>query len=384
MNSAINNIGIISTLPPTQCGIATYAFKLIQNLKLQYPALKIQKFELVHSIEKTGPAKFVLRNDLIEDYFKASELINSSDIDVVDIQHEFKIFGKPDGENIEVLLDNIKKPIASTLHTVHPNLSEKRERVFEKIVMRSNLLFLFSEDAKILILKKYNVPSSKVIVIPHGVPTIPFRLPNECLKRKYYSGELIFVSAGHMRESKGYEMALNALSELKKITTIKFRYFIAGADHPENVTATPYRNQLIELINKLGLRENVTLINKYLSEKRLIELLQMADVCLVPYSRKEQSSSGILALMLACGRPIVTTPFQYAISQITTMSGVVADSFLPVDFTKAIGKLFESKNSWETMMQYNHAITQSWNWPSIADRYVLNYNNILPVYKSNA
>ncbi len=382
MNLAINKIGIVSTLPPTQCGIATYASKLVYNLKLRYPPLKIQKFELVHSINKSSSVKYVLLNDLVGDYFKASQLINSSDIDVVDIQHEFKIFGKPDGENIEILLDNIRKPIATTLHTVHPHLSEKRERVFKKVLLRSDLLFLFSEDAKKMILEKYNIKASKVIVIPHGIPAIPLRLPGEFLKRKYFSGDLIFVSAGHMRESKGYEMSLKALSELKKDKTTKFHYLIAGADHPENVTATLYRNEIINLINKLGLKENVTLINEYLSEKKLTELIQMADVCLVPYTRKEQSSSGILALMIGCGRPIVTTPFQYAVSQISEKSGIVSESFLPSDFAKAIQQLTKRKKSWEKMMYYNHTLSQSWNWPIIASQYFLNYERILNVSDS--
>lgn len=37
-------IGIFSTFPPTQCGIATYSSDLIQNLKINSPELIIKEF----------------------------------------------------------------------------------------------------------------------------------------------------------------------------------------------------------------------------------------------------------------------------------------------------------------------------------------------------
>lgn len=369
-------IGIFSTFPPTQCGIATYSSDLIQNLKINSPELIIKEFELTHSLEKNNFISSVIRNQHPIDYYEAIEYINTSDLNLIDLQHEFKIYGAPDGENVNILLDNIRKPIVTTLHTVNPNLSKKREQIFTNIVKRSELLFLFSHEAKEYIQTKFKTKSSKIVVIPHGTPEIKFQLPKQISIRNKYSSELIFVSSGHMRDSKGYDMAIKALDILCK-ENIDFHYFIIGANHPENRDAELYRNQVIKIVDDLGLHNKVTFIKDYLALNDLVDYIQLADVCLLPYTKKEQSSSGVLALMLACGRPIVSTPFQYAISNISDKSGVISETFHENDFANAINHLIKEKHNWEKMMRYNYNIGKSWSWRNVAKKYMLSYDKIV-------
>jgi glycosyltransferase involved in cell wall biosynthesis len=368
-------IGIFSTFLPTQCGIATYSSDLIQNLKINSPELIIKEFELTHS-EKNNSISSVIRNQHPIDYLETVEYINSSDLNLIDLQHEFKIYGAPDGENINILLDNIRKPIVTTLHTVNPNLSKKREQIFTKIVNRSELLFLFSHEAKEYIQTKFKIESSKIVVIPHGTPEIKFQLPKQNNIRNNYSSELVFISSGHMRDSKGYDMAIKALDILYK-ENIEFHYYIIGANHPENRNAELYRNQVIKIVDDLGLHDKVTFIKDYLALNDLVGYIQSANVCLLPYTRKEQSSSGVLALMFACGRPVVSTPFQYAISNISDKSGVISETFLENDFANAIKLLIKEKHNWAEMMRYNYNIGKSWNWRNVAKKYMLSYNKIV-------
>ena len=212
----LSKIGIVSTFPPTHCGIATYSTDLIEHLKLQFPFLKISQFELVNdSFTDFSRNHNWIRNSYSEEYLKTADYINSSDIDVLDIQHEFKIFGNSDGENISILLDNVRKPIVTTLHTVNKEQSIDRENIFKRVVLRSDLLFVFSKQIKHYLIDKYDLNTKKICVIPHGVPSIPFRLPNEISGRLNYSDDLIFVSSGHMRETKGYEIAIKALAGIQ-------------------------------------------------------------------------------------------------------------------------------------------------------------------------
>ncbi|MBP6977619.1 MAG: glycosyltransferase [Lentimicrobiaceae bacterium] len=376
----MHKIGIISTCLPTQCGIATYSDDLINYLKVQYPFLNFHQFELSFVPKTNNPKRFVIRNYQAEDYIKAYEFINSSDIDLLDIQHEFKIFGKPDGENINILLENVTKPIVATLHTVNIEFPKNRESIFRKITSRSDLLFVFSEYAKNCIVDKYNVEESKVRVIPHGTPIIPFRLPQEIQERKYSQDVLIFVSSGHMRETKGYDIAINALNKIKNIIG-NFHYYIIGEDHPQNETAKAYRKYLIKLINEFDFKDNITFINRYLPQEELIGSIQMADVCLLPYSKKEQSSSGVLALMIACGRPVIATPFQFANSRITTQSGIVTKTFLSDDFAKGILNLIKRKSSWDKIRCYNHTLGLSWNWINVVKQYYQGYEKAIIGYR---
>ena len=370
------DIGIISTFPPTQCGIATYSHDLIESLQLVTPDLRFTKVELSHCTEHGHRTNHVIQISEPEQYLKASQYINSSDIGIVDIQHEYKIFGKPDGENISILLRHITKPIITTLHTVSANLNQQREKIFREIVKRSDLLYVFSREAKEYIVRKYEKGDSKIEIIPHGVPSIVFKTSGQILERKKYSEKIIFVSAGHMRDTKGYELAITALHSLKKEIP-NFHYLILGSNHPENETAESYRETLIKMVEELNLTRNVTFISDYLEQKELIKYIQLADICLLPYTRKDQSSSGVLALMLACGRPVVSTPFQFAKSYVTELSGNLSSSFDYTDFAKAIKTLINKTHLWDSMSQYNHTLGQTWNWKNVAHQYSLGYTQLL-------
>lgn len=370
------NIGVISTFPPTQCGIATYSHDLIESLKSISPFLQFIKIELSTCSQPPTNKNYIIKSNETLQYQETSEYINTANIDIVDIQHEFKIFGKPDGENILVLLNNIQKPIITTLHTVSPNLNEKREKTFVEIIKRSDKLYVFSKEAKKHITGKYKKNESSIEILPHGVPEIKFQRPYQIQLRKKFTSNIIFVSAGHMRNTKGYDLAIKALHSLKKIIP-DFRYFILGSNHPENESAQSYRETLLELIAKLDLSNQVTFISDYLEERDIIKYIQLADICLLPYTREDQSSSGILALMLACGRPVVSTPFQFATSFLNDLNGTISNSFSYIDFKEAIIKLLNRNHLWNSISRHNYVLSQSWNWKKVAYRYSSGYYRII-------
>ena len=158
----MNKIGIISTFPPTQCGIATYTTDLYSAIQKHEPELQIIKFRLAFNKSEESNSDYIIRNNSPEDFHHIAEIINTLDLDLIDIQHEYKIFGKPDGENIEILLDKINKPIVTTLHTINNTLSINREHAFKKLVERSNLLFVFSNEAREIINTKYGGENGQI------------------------------------------------------------------------------------------------------------------------------------------------------------------------------------------------------------------------------
>jgi glycosyltransferase involved in cell wall biosynthesis len=346
------------------------------SLKAVSPDLHFSRIELKHGADNSPGKSYVIQNSEAQQYLEASEYINLSDIAIADIQHEFKIFGKPDGENISILLNHIRKPVVTTLHTVSRNLNEPREKVFREIVKRSDLLFVFSKEAKDHLKGRYSKQGSRIEVIPHGVPLIEYKKPAQVPERKKFTGKPIFVSAGHMRNTKGYELAITALHSLKKEIP-DFQYLILGSNHPENETAQSYRETLSALVKKLNLTGQVIFISEYLELNDLIKYIQSADICLLPYTRKDQSSSGVLALMLACGRPVVSTPFQFATSFLSELSGTISTSFCAAGFEAAMRILINKSNRWDRMAQFNHALGQNWNWGKVANQYSLGYKKLL-------
>ena len=61
---------------------------------------------------------FGVQKDNLLDYQNASEFINSSDADIVCLQHEFGLFGGSAGDCLSSLISHIRKPIVTSLHTV--------------------------------------------------------------------------------------------------------------------------------------------------------------------------------------------------------------------------------------------------------------------------
>lgn len=89
-------MAFVSSYPPRKCGIATFTSDLIANVKLASEG----KFEPVVIAMESGAElqydrliKHNIRKDDNYDYICAADYINSSDIDIVSVQHELGLFG---------------------------------------------------------------------------------------------------------------------------------------------------------------------------------------------------------------------------------------------------------------------------------------------------
>jgi hypothetical protein len=62
--------------------------------------------------------RFELTEEDLASYGRAAEFLNFTNVDLVCMQHEYGIFGGPAGSHILVLLQRLRMPIVTTLHTV--------------------------------------------------------------------------------------------------------------------------------------------------------------------------------------------------------------------------------------------------------------------------
>jgi glycosyltransferase involved in cell wall biosynthesis len=155
------------------------------------------------------------------------------------------------------------------------------------------------------------IGADRIDVIGHGVPDTKFCYPDESNLRRSLNARTVFVSAGHARPAKGYHVALAALAILKR-SYGDFKYLILGRAQPQYIYGD-YPGEIEELIDRLGLKDNVIWVQEYLRLSELIDHISAADVGLVTYTKGGHASSGILPLMLASGRPVVATAFAYAV-----------------------------------------------------------------------
>jgi len=123
----------LGTYPPRKCGIATFTQDLsMATDKITNPKLKSKIVVLNDNGNSYNYSNDVINqiNDICaEDYKKVAQSINENDkIKLVNVQHEFKIFGSDYGDNLLLFLETVKKPVITTLHTVLPDPSNQRKK----------------------------------------------------------------------------------------------------------------------------------------------------------------------------------------------------------------------------------------------------------------
>lgn len=372
----VHNVCHISTFSPTQCGIATYTDDLIRHLE----GIRSHKVRITYENEKSKPgfdSTIVISN--IDTYDKAIESINNSAIGVVSLQHEFGIYGGNDGEYAMHLVKGIKKPIVVTLHTTYEGMSARRKQIIENLAQGSKLVVVLTEESAEIVSSQFSIPKTKIRIIRHGIPFVDFILPDASkFRNELISAPLVFVSAGHLRPVKGYDIALRALAKYCDYNP-HFQYLILGTNQPQsNKGGNEYRIELKSLIKRLNLVDRVIWIDKYLSLDELLQYITAGDIGLVTYTRPYQSSSGILPLMLGCGRLVVATSFDYAKSVAKQVGGLrLAEMDNPDSVCEKICELSQNPSPMHFSMYTNYLATRGWLWRNAATRYIDVFNEAI-------
>ena len=345
-------IAFLSTFPPRECGIATFTKSLVgaieelNEFKISIIAINEQSAFYIYDRK----VKFVIERDNVETYVQAANYINSSDVELVNLQHEFGLFGGDYGEYIKIFLEHVEKPVVTTLHTVQTDFDPRALEVLKYITQKSAAIVVIARPA-IKIIENQGVYCRNCNVIPHGAPNIDF-VDTETVKESLgLKGHVVASTFGLISSGKGIEYAIRALPRVVKKEP-NFLYLIIGQTHPEvrKHEGEKYRNKLMRLVCDLGLEEHVRFHNRYLSKRELIRYLQATDIYITPYISPNQISSGTLTYAMGAGKAVVSTPYFHAQETLANGRGVFCkfkDSYsiaqgiiqlLDVDFRSGIQK----------------------------------------------
>ena len=229
------NINMISTYVPRRCGIATFSNDLADAIIKTDPEKYSVKISALNDMSDgyryPAEVNFEIHDKRINDYKEAANYLNLSDCDVINIQHEFGIFGGEAGSNILCLTDKLNKPIVTSLHTILEKPSEEESKVLNEIFKKSAFLVVQSKRS-IEILKNYkNFPEQKIKYIPHGAHDVPFIDPAFYKDKFNLTGKKVILTFGLLSPGKGFEDAIRALKYVKeKYNDVMF--IILGATHP--------------------------------------------------------------------------------------------------------------------------------------------------------
>ena len=233
--------------------------------------------------------RFELSQDDLGSYRQAADFLNFSNIDLVCLQHEYGIFGGPAGAHILELLRRLQMPVVTTLHTVLREPNADQLCVMEEIATLSDRLIVMSRQSAEILHEVFRVPMSKIDLIPHGIPDLPFTDPNFYKDGFGTEGKDVLLTFGLLSPNKGIENVIKALpSILSRHSNVV--YMISGVTHPHILRreGEKYRTYLQDLARELGVQDNVIFWNRFVSPKELVELIGSADIYITPYKHKGQ------------------------------------------------------------------------------------------------
>jgi glycosyltransferase involved in cell wall biosynthesis len=367
---------LIGTYPPRECGIGTFTYDLRQSLDgIHSNVIAITNDNTKHRYPEE--VLFQIRQHNIDDYRLAAEYLNSSGIDLVCLQHEFGIFGGPDGSYISTLLANLRMPVVTTLHTV---LSQPPKGIRENLIKVAELsdhLVVLNSRAIPILGDVYGISAQKISLIHHGVPDAAFIDPNFFKDKFGVEGRLMLLTFGLLNPNKGIEVMIEALPEItRKHPGVV--YVVLGATHPEvrRARGEEYRESLKQRVRELELDEHVIFQDRYVSFAELCEYLGACDIYVTPYHSKEQIVSGTLAYAVGMGKAVISTPYLYAEELLSNGRGELIAFGDAQGLAGTVTKLIEGEAARHRMRKRAYEYGRQMIWTEVGKRYSETFEKI--------
>jgi glycosyltransferase involved in cell wall biosynthesis len=329
-NKPTQNILVITSYPPRECGIATYSHDLIKALKNKFSnsfSIKVCALETENACyQYPEEVKYILNTSLETEYEKLAKEINKdSQIKIILIQHEFGFYATQESA-FQKLLNEIYKPIVIAFHTVLPKPDNELKTKIKNISNACTSVIVMTNNSSEILINEYGIPKKKITIIPHGTHLVS-HLNRQSLKQKYgLTGRKVLSTFGLLSSGKSIETTIDALMTVVKECP-EVIFLIIGKTHPEVVKTEgeKYRKSLIANVILNKLTNHVKFINSYLELPELLEYLQLTDIYLFTSNDPNQAVSGTFVYAMSCACPIISTPIPHAKEILSDETGIIFD-----------------------------------------------------------
>lgn len=363
---------IIGSYVPRQCGIATFTADLANSINMHalHDCLVVAVSDRCGDYAYPEEVAFEIDQNDPQSYRACAKFLKSSGIEAICVQHEYGIYGGDAGSYLFDLLDNVNIPVVATLHTILESPSEAQRKSMDRLVKRCSKVVVMSARGAEMLHRIHGVPRSKIEHIHHGVPSIR---PGSGLKWREKLGlgnRKTLLTFGLLSPDKGIENAIKAMPEIVAQSPDAV-YVVVGATHP-HVRANHgevYRESLEKLVDDLGIRDHVIFHNRFVSLCELTAFLDMADIYVTPYLKREQIASGTLAYALGSGRAIISTPYWYAEELLADGRGVLVPERDSGAIAQAACELLTNENRIGEVRKRAMVLGQTMRWPEIGALY---------------
>jgi glycosyltransferase involved in cell wall biosynthesis len=381
------SFGMLSTYPPTQCGLATFSQALVTHLVGGGANVGI-----VRVVDSPQPPEPLVVHELVSGTLRAgshaSSALNQHDVAI--IQHEYGIFGGQDGQEVLDVLAGVQVPVISVLHTVLTSPTTNQRRVLAEIIAASAVVVTMTQTARQRLLDGWDVDPSRVMVIAHGAEDnrAPETGTDDVTRWEDEGGSRAHAlanstTAGHdpgrptiltwglLGPGKGIEWALEAMAGLSDLDPRPI-YSVVGQTHPRVVewAGEEYRNGLEAQVAELGLTGHVEFDGRYLDGPTLRGIVREADIILLPYDSRDQVTSGVLTEAVVAGKPVVSTSFPHAIELLTSGAGMLVPQRDPEAISRALRTLLTDPAMMAGMAGVSRSLAAGLLWPAVAEQYI--------------
>ena len=368
----IQSLAMLGNHTPRQCGIATFTADLSGALAARFPEVD----GCVAAMNDGGKryeyppcVRLQIAQDELASYRQAAQALNASFVDVLSLQHEYGIFGGACGAHVLALLRAVRMPVVTTLHTILSRPEVKQWAVMDEIIRLSDRVVVMSSHGAELLRRIHGVPSSKIDLIPHGIPAVPFDSPAKA--RLGYGNRPLILTFGLLAPDKGIEYVIEAMPAV----LARFPgaiYLVVGATHPHVKAGQgeAYRERLEALARRLGVGASVRFHDRFVSLEELKAFLAAADLYITPYLNAEQITSGTLAYAVGSGKAVISTPYLYAQELLAEGRGVLVPWRDQEAIGEAVIELLGNDRKRLAMRQRAAELGRGMVWPAVALRYM--------------
>ena len=256
------------------------------------------------------------------------------------------------------------KKLVLTMHDFFPHSGENFSRhhnVLRKLNFRLANSVIFQNRADCgKAVKLHPVLKNKGHYIPFGMLDL-YRCFN---KKSQCATDFIFF--GRISEYKGLSVLYEAYTLVeKKYPAVSL--VIAGSGQDRS-------------LHKWKTKKNVTLINRYITNKELASLIRGAKAVVCPY--QDVSQSGVLMTALAFSKPVIASQigsFEEIVSE--TGCGILVPPSDPASLAEAMIKTMEDQESVQKIKNNIDKMAElsSYSWPRIGRKMRTLYKKILQV-----
>lgn len=297
----MEEIRVLIIDPMSRNNLGIYDKNLIENLKVKnifFYCNKDFQFSKIENIKIYREYKYHTKKGIIKIFsyiisqIKLIKIIDSNNINTVHFQwFKIPLFDYFFLKYLKRKYKSIK--IIHTAHNVLPHDSGvKYFKIYKKIYKLLDRIIVHTKRTKSEIVDLFKIKEQKIEIIPHGLLEIENIIKNENKIKIRENDEIIFSLIGMLNTYKGIDLLIEAWEsneELYKNSNIKL--IIAGKGKVD--------------FSKIKKLNNVTIINRFLKDEEIEEIINQTDVALLPY--RKISQSGVLLSMLAKRKPILVS-----------------------------------------------------------------------------